>query len=103
MRTEDVQSGQSGVGVGERTQGQRAPPRAPPAHGARVGEGGPPSRPTCGRAWPPVSSSWMCGGGEDIARILEPGVPLFCPQPRGVADAPSTPSPSSPSLPPGGP
>ena len=56
MRTEDVQSGQSGVGVGERTQGQRAP-RAPLAHGARVGEGASPSRPTCGRAWPPVSSS----------------------------------------------
>ena len=92
MGLENAQSGQIGVGVGGRTQGQRAPP----AHGTPVGEGGSPGRPTRGRTWPPVSPSWMCGGGEEHARVPELGVPPYCPPPRGAEDAPSTPSPPVP-------
>jgi hypothetical protein len=100
MRTEDVHSGhpgQGGVGSGAREQGQGTPS----ARGARVGERAPPCQPTCDGACPPVPLTRLCGGvREGTARRIEPGVPPFCPPLQGVADAPSSPSPT---LPTGGP
>ena len=97
MRTEDVHSGQGGVGSGARAQGQGTPS----ARGARVGERASPCQPTCDGACPPVPLTRMCGGvREGIARRIEPGVPPICPPLKGVADAPSSPSPT---LPTGGP